>query len=154
MAPATASRRRLLRQLVTTRSVRSQSELVDLLESAGHPVTQATISRDLDAIGAVKDRAAGGTYSIPPNGADDAVDLRELARAINDFVLSLVPSASVVVVKTNPGAAHLVAGAIDRAGPPGVVGTVAGDDTLLVVAAEGVGAAAVSQSLERIGAQR
>jgi transcriptional regulator of arginine metabolism len=149
---ATASRRRVLRRLVTTRRVRSQAELVHLLGDAGHQVTQATISRDLDAIGAVKDRAAGGTYTIPPNGTDDAADRRELAKAITDFVLSVVASGNLIVVKTNPGAAHLVAGAIDRAAPNGVVGTVAGDDTLLVVADETDGGTAVARDLERRGA--
>jgi transcriptional regulator of arginine metabolism len=148
----TASRRRVLRRLVTTRRVRSQAELVDLLGDAGHPVTQATISRDLDAIGAVKDRSAGGTYTIPPNGTDAGAELRELAKAVDDFVLSVVSSANLVVVKTNPGAAHLVAGAIDRAAPEGVVGTVAGDDTLLVIAEEAAGGAAVARELERRGA--
>ena len=144
---ATESRRRLLRRLVTTRQIHSQAELADLLDEGGHPVTQATISRDLDAIGAVKDRAAGGTYTIPPNG-DRRSNRRELARAMADFVLSVVPSGNLVVVKTNPGAAHLVAGAIDRTGPSGVIGTVAGDDTLLVIAADTVGGDRVARELE------
>ena len=151
---ATTSRRQVLRRILMTRAVHSQAELVDLLDHAGHPVTQATISRDLDAIGAVKDRSAGGTYSIPANGSDGGIDRRELARALGDFVLSLVPSGTLIVVKTNPGAAHLVAGAIDRAGPDGVVGTVAGDDTLLVIADVDVGGVAVARELEGIGAQR
>jgi transcriptional regulator of arginine metabolism len=151
---ATASRRQVLRRLVSTRAVHSQAELADLLGEAGHRVTQATISRDLDAIGAVKDRSSGGTYSIRANGSDGAVDRRELARALNDFVLSLVPSGNLIVVKTNPGAAHLVAGAIDRAAPEGVLGTVAGDDTLLVIADVEVGGPALARRLERTGAQR
>jgi transcriptional regulator of arginine metabolism len=148
---ATESRRRLLRRLVTTRQIHSQAELVELLGEGGHPVTQATISRDLDAIGAVKDRAAGGTYTIPPNG-DQHSNRRELARTMADFVLSVVPSGNLVVVKTNPGAAHLVAGAIDRTGPMGVIGTVAGDDTLLVIAADTVGGDRVARELEGGGA--
>jgi len=150
----TASRRRLLRRLLTTKEVRSQAELADLLDAAGHSVTQATISRDLDAIGAIKDRATGGTYTIPANGKDATLDRRELVKTMNDFVLSVVASGNLIVVKTNPGAAHLVAGAIDRVAPDGVLGTVAGDDTLLVVADGTAGGSAIARDLERIGVAR
>ncbi len=150
---ATASRRMLLRRLVSEHRIRSQAELAALLGDAGHQVTQATISRDLDAIGAVKDRTAGGTYTIPANGHDQRAERRQLAKALSDFTLSVVSSGSLVVVKTNPGAAHLVAGAIDRSRPDGVIGTVAGDDTLLVIAAEDVGGAAVARELEHMGAE-
>ena len=148
---ATASRRRLLRRLVTTHEIHSQAELAALLDEGGYPVTQATISRDLDAIGAVKDRSAGGTYTIPANGGVNR-QRRELMKTMGDFVLSIVPSGNLVVVKTNPGAAHLVAGAIDSSGPTGVIGTVAGDDTLLVIAADTVGGEAVARELEGRGA--
>lgn len=150
---ATASRRMLLRRLVTEQHVRSQAELAALLDAAGHRVTQATISRDLDAIGAVKDRMAGGTYTLPANGRDQRAERRQLAKALSDFALSVVSSGNLVVVKTNPGAAHLVAGAIDRCRPDGVIGTVAGDDTLLVIAAEDVGGPAVARGLEHMGVE-
>jgi transcriptional regulator of arginine metabolism len=150
---ATASRRMLLRRLVTEHHVRSQAELAALLDAAGHQVTQATISRDLDAIGAVKDRMAGGTYTLPANGHDQRAERRQLAKALNDFALSVVSSGNLVVVKTNPGAAHLVAGAIDRCRPDGVIGTVAGDDTLLVIAAEDVGGPTVARELEHMGVE-
>ena len=150
---ATASRRMLLRRLVTEHRVRSQAELAALLDDAGHPVTQATISRDLDAIGAVKDRTAGGTYTLPANGRDRRAERRELAKALSDFALSVVATGNLVVVKTNPGAAHLVAGAIDRCRPEGVIGTVAGDDTLLVIAAEDVRGTSVARELEHMGAE-
>lgn len=149
----TASRRRVVRRLLATREVRSQAELAHLLDDAGHSVTQATISRDLDAIGAVKDRSAGGTYTVRPE-SDASAMRREVARAMNDFTLSVVASGNLVVVKTNPGAAHLVAGAIDRAPPDGIIGTVAGDDTLLVIADDHVGGDRVARELERMGAER
>lgn len=150
---ATASRRMLLRRLVTEHRVHSQAELAALLDDAGHRVTQATISRDLDAIGAVKDRTAGGTYTLRANGHDRQAERRQLAKALNDFALSVVATGNLVVVKTNPGAAHLVAGAIDRCRPDGVIGTVAGDDTLLVIAAEDAGGTAVARELEHMGAE-
>jgi transcriptional regulator of arginine metabolism len=154
----TAGRRRALRRILLTRDVHSQRQLAALLGAAGHRVTQATVSRDLDAIGAIKDRTSGGRYTVPdgPVGALDPATgngaRRAAGRAITDFVESIAASANLVVVRTPPGAAHLVAGAIDHAGLEGVVGTVAGDDTLLVVAAEQIGGAAVASALERMGA--
>lgn len=155
MSPATASRQRLLRRLIETRPVSSQRELVDLLGEAGHPVTQATVSRDLVAVGAVKDRSAGaaGTYVIPAiqaGGHDPASTA--LANAVAGFVEMITPSGNLVVLKTPPGAAQMVAGAVDRAGVKGVVGTVAGDDTVLVVADEILGGARVASDLEQMGA--
>jgi transcriptional regulator of arginine metabolism len=126
--------------------------MVVMLAASGHEVTQATVSRDLDAIGAVKVKLkAGGTrYEIPSAPIGDA----ELARALADFAESISTSGNLVVVRTPPGAAHLVAGAIDRATLDYVLGTVAGDDTMLVVAKEAVGGAALAAELERIGAGR
>jgi transcriptional regulator of arginine metabolism len=99
---------------------------------AGYPVTQATVSRDLAAIGAEKVHDEyGGAYAIARSTAPG------LASTIDRFVLDVVASGNVVVVRTPPGAAHLVASALDGAVVPGIVGTVAGDDTVLVVAAAG-----------------
>ena len=151
MSPMTASRRRLLRRLISEQTITNQKELVEMLEDAGHPVTQATVSRDLDALGAVKVRnGAEPHYAIPTEAAGDA----ELARALADFAGTIDSSGNLVVVQTPPGAAHLVAGAIDRAGLASVLGTVAGDDTLMVVAKEHVGGEALAAELERIGALR
>jgi transcriptional regulator of arginine metabolism len=152
VSPATAARRRLLRRFISERRVGSQQELVDLLAASGHDVTQATVSRDLDAIGAVKRKVNGGAarYEIPSEPAGD----EELARALADFVESIEASGNVVVVRTPPGAAHLVAGAIDRADLAAVLGTVAGDDTMLVVAREPTGGHTLAAELERIGAGR
>lgn len=152
MSPATASRRRLIRRFISEQDVGSQQDLVRLLDAAGHDVTQATVSRDLDAIGAVKVKLDGGgaRYEIPAVPTGDV----ELARALADFAESIVPSGNVVVVRTPPGAAHLVAGAIDRATLDDVLGTVAGDDTMLIVAKQPGGGPALAAELERIGAGR
>ena len=155
MSPETATRRRVVRRLVASEEVSSQHQLVDLLAGEGHPVTQATVSRDLEAIGAVKERGAGSArYVIPDEAPDWDEARRATSRAIAEFVESITTSANLVVVHTPPGAAHLVAGAIDHAGLDGVLGTVAGDDTLLVVAAEDLGGEALASELERIGAGR
>ncbi len=143
-----------LRNLVRERDIGRQSELVDLLRAAGYPVTQATVSRDLAAIGAVKERSNGRTrYVIPPpgNGADELSSLR---RALAEFVESIVPSGNLVVLHTPPGAAQIVASAIDHAGLASVAGTIAGDDTILAVATDESGGWRVARQLEQIGGGR
>jgi transcriptional regulator of arginine metabolism len=156
MSPGTASRRRTLRRLLDEEVVSSQHELVALLAASGHRVTQATVSRDLEALGAVKERLDDDEmrYLIPDDAAASRPGEQVAARAIAEFVESIVPSGNLVVLRTPPGAAHLVAGAVDRADLPGVVGTVAGDDTLLVVADAEVGGESLAKSLENIGAGR
>lgn len=157
MSPSTAARRRVLRRLLSERVVSSQQQLVTLLADAGHRVTQATVSRDLDALGALKDQAENGQarYLIPER-SDSAVAgraVRGAAEAIAGFVETIVPSGNLVVMRTPPGAAHLVAGAIDSADIEGVIGTVAGDDTLIVVASERTGGDRMAETLETLGAK-
>lgn len=144
-----AARRRLLREIIQSREVSNQAELVDHLAAAGFAVTQATVSRDLAVIGAERSRAEGAvryrlaTDPLPPGQ-------HVTARRIAEFAQSMVAAGNIVVVKTRPGAAHLLAGAIDQAELTGVLGTVAGDDTVLVVTPEG-DAESVRQMLERKG---
>lgn len=150
MTPDASARRRLLRRVLAERRITAQQQLVDLLADAGYMVTQATVSRDLDAIGAAKVRDENGSAayairSVP--GANETV-----ARALAEYAESIESSANLVVVRTPPGAAHLVAGAIDGARLEQVLGTVAGDDTLMVVAREEIGGEALAAELERIGA--
>ena len=158
MSPATASRRRILRRLLGELPVSSQRQLVDLLVQEGHAVTQATVSRDLEALGAVKQPSDGDAvrYSIPEDsiGSTTEAGARATERAISGFVDSIVASENLIVVRTPPGAAHLVAGAIDHADITGVVGTIAGDDTLLVIADSALGGTTVAATLENIGAER
>lgn len=158
MSPSTAARRRVLRRLLSEHAVSSQQQLVDLLADAGHRVTQATVSRDLDALGAVKDRGENGQarylISERPDSPLSGRAARGAAEAIAGFVEAIVPSGNLVVMRTPPGAAHLVAGAIDSAGIEGVIGTVAGDDTLIVVASERTGGGRMAETLEHLGATR
>lgn len=153
MSPNTASRRRLIRKLVAEANITSQAQLVAILEDEGFSVTQATVSRDLDALGAIKQKDSRGRvhYRIAA-----AVELTEaesrLRRAINDFVEEIGVSGNIVVLHTPPGGAHLVAGAIDASSLEGVLGTVAGDDTLMVVAAPDPGGVAIASKIEHIGA--
>lgn len=114
----------------------TQQEIVTELRAAGHDVTQATVSRDLQEIGAVKVRAGGMLeYRLPdevPRTTGSELMERNLRRTLRDFALDVKPADSVVVVVTAPGHASAVARAIDLAGVEAVVGTVAGDDTIFV----------------------
>lgn len=118
--------------------VTSQSQLVELLAAEDVPATQATVSRDLDELGAVKVRIAGGDtmYAIPELPSDHHVPEDHLRRVLSDWVVDVKHARNLVVLRTPPGCAHVVASALDRTGVEGVLGTVAGDDTLIVVLAE------------------
>jgi transcriptional regulator of arginine metabolism len=130
-----ASRQRALAALLRTRQVSSQARLLDLLRAQGFDATQATVSRDLEELGAMKLRAADGNlvYALPEEDAVPAVSREQLGQTIAMFLVSAVPSGNLVVLRTPPGHAQAVASAIDRSNLPEVAGTVAGDDTVLVV---------------------
>jgi transcriptional regulator of arginine metabolism len=133
-------------------AVGSQAELVELLAAEGVVATQATVSRDLEDLGAVKVRVSGGetVYAIPEVTKDRLAPEDHLRRVLGDWVVEVSHSANLVVVRTPPGSAHVVASALDRSGLEGMLGTVAGDDTILVVAAEtmsGSGLASVLSTL-------
>ena len=147
-----AARQARIVELITQHTVHSQSELLALLEADGIGTTQATLSRDLDELGAVKLRGADGgipVYVIP----DDGSPVRgieggtaRLSRLLGELLVSADASGNLAVLRTPPGAAHYLASALDRAALHDVVGTIAGDDTLLVVAREpGTGAELVER---------
>ena len=150
----TAARHRAVRSILARHVVSSQGDLVDHLADEGYDVTQATVSRDLQALGAVKARDAEGNlrYVLADGLAGGAEAEAALARALAEYAVSIVPSHNLVVIKTPPGAAHVVASAVDSSGLDGILGTVAGDDTLMIVVADAVGGSAVAEELERIGA--
>jgi transcriptional regulator of arginine metabolism len=112
------------------------------------------VSRDLDALGATKTRGADGVvhYTTTANPVALTEAEARLRKAISDFVQEIAVSGDLIVVHTPPGAAHLVAGAIDHSRMPGVLGTIAGDDTLIVVASPEAGGAEVAAKIEEIGA--
>lgn len=138
-------RRRIIRHLVADVGVASQDQIRTALEAEGFSVTQATISRDLAALGAHK--AGNGADARYVIGRPNQANL-DLASAINGFAISIRASANLVVVKTEPSAAGVVAGAIDRAALAGAIGTVAGDDTVLVIAAKPEGGAGLVKLLD------
>ena len=142
-------RQHRIARLLSDHAVGSQGQLVDLLAEEGIVATQATVSRDLDDLGAVKVRVAGGdtVYAIPELPMEQHIPETHLRRVFGEWVVDVAESGNLVVLRTPPGSAHVVASALDRTGLPGVVGTVAGDDTLLVVVAEEIGGKKMASQL-------
>ncbi|GAA4285041.1 arginine repressor [Brevibacterium daeguense] len=162
LAPATkAARQQLIVDLIRRDPIGSQSELLRRLAARGVSVTQATLSRDLLELGAVKVRGASGpVYAVPGEGGDrrlqpagegEALDAK-LPRILEELLVSATSSDNLVVLRTPPGAAQYLASALDRSVIPGVLGTIAGDDTVLVIAGEGhAGEELVDRLLELAG---
>jgi transcriptional regulator of arginine metabolism len=152
-----AARHQRVVDLLARHRVRSQGQLADLLAGEGFAVTQATLSRDLDELGAVKVRDADGQlcYAVPGEGGDltprpapDGVgDLDRLRRRCEDLLVSVDSSANIVILRTPPGGAQFLASAVDHSVLPEVIGTVAGDDTVLLVTRDPVGGAGVAAHL-------
>jgi transcriptional regulator of arginine metabolism len=157
--PATkTARQQYIVEVLSRHAVRSQTELADLLAEASIAVTQATLSRDLVELGAVRVRNTEGVlvYAVPSEGGDrtprvapnesTAVGGR-LARVCGELLVSAVASANLVVLRTPPGAAQFFASAMDHAELETVIGTIAGDDTVLVVTKEPNGGQEVADHL-------
>jgi transcriptional regulator of arginine metabolism len=158
-APHTkAARQSRIAAVLARNAVRSQSELARLLAAEGVEVAQATLSRDLEEIGAVKMRRAGvgmvyalGDEAPGPvlRALGEATEVR-VSRLAAELLVSVEASANLVVARTPPGGAHLLASAIDRAGLPDVLGTIAGDDTVLIVARDPKGGLRVAERLRHM----
>lgn len=153
MSVGKAQRQHRVARILADHAVSSQSQLVDLLAEAEITATQATVSRDLEDLGAIKVRVPGGltVYAIPEHPTEQIAPQDHLRRVLGDWVVDVVRSSDLVVLRTPPGSAHVVASAIDRSGLESFVGTVAGDDTLLVIAAEGSGADVATHLRELAG---
>jgi transcriptional regulator of arginine metabolism len=134
----------VIQRLLSDHHVSSQEHLVELLATEGLTATQATVSRDLEELGAIKVRVAGSdrpVYAVAELPKDQVVPAEHLRRVLGEWVVDIAWSGNLVVLRTPPGSAHVVASALDRTGLDGVIGTVAGDDTVLVVGGEGSGGA-------------
>jgi transcriptional regulator of arginine metabolism len=146
---AKPQRQHRIAQLLSQQGIASQGQIVELLAEEGVTATQATVSRDLDDLGAIKVRTTGGetVYAIPELPSEQLAPESHLRRVLGEWVVEVASSGNLVVLRTPPGSAHVVASALDRRGVPEVVGTVAGDDTLIVVVAEEVGGAEMANRL-------
>ena len=158
LIPLTKSaRQQKIVELLGTTEVRSQTELADLLHAAGVTVTQATLSRDLVELDAVKVRAPSGqlVYAVPGEGGDrrpvlaheSAASEARLARLCAELLVSADASANLVVLRTPPGAAQFLASALDKAELGTVLGTIAGDDTVLVISRDPAGGDALAHRI-------
>lgn len=140
-----AARRERVAELITALAVHSQAELAELLEAEGLAVAQATLSRDLDELGAIKVRDASGAlvYALPAGDGHGDLAAHRLEERISEFLVAVDRSGDLVILRTPPGGAQLLASSFDRfaavAAPTHIVGSVAGDDTILLVVREGLG---------------
>ena len=141
-------RQSAIRDVVEHEAVRSQEQLRQRLAARGFTVTQATLSRDIKELALVK-RSADGAYQ-PSAGevTSPATAIGTLGKALTEYLVSVEAAQQLVVVRTGPGQAQLLALAIDRSRLPEVVGTLAGDDTILVIGRDGKGAHAIARKLE------
>ena len=139
--PNKAQRQHRIARLLEEHRVTNQAHLVELLAADGTEVNVSTVSRDLEELGAIKVRIPGGetAYAIPEMPRDQVAPEDHLRRVLGDWVVDLARSGDLVVLRTPPGSAHVVGSAIDRAGLPDVLGSIAGDDTLLLISSEGCG---------------
>ena len=135
-----AARHARIAAIIRSVDVRSQGELGELLSAEGFTTTQATLSRDLEELGAVKVRGTDGSapvYVIPEDGAGPLRSAEQaperLRRLLRDLLTSAEASGNLVLLRTPPGAAQFLASAFDRSGLPEVMGTIAGDDTIVLV---------------------
>ena len=145
------ARQEIIKDWITQGSIHSQIEIVDRLKNSGFDVTQATVSRDLEEIGAVRGRDSQGdpNYRINQESIDEP--LSKVSRLISDVLVDVKSSGNLTVLRTPPGGAQLLASALDRASRSGtipeIIGTIAGDDTVLVVSSQADGAERNAQLL-------
>jgi transcriptional regulator of arginine metabolism len=145
-------RQQTIAKLVAMHPITSQPQLLDLLAADGISATQATVSRDLDDLGAVKVRVPGGdtVYAIPEFEPARLAPQDHLRRVMGEWVAEVRSAGHLVVLRTPPGCAHVVGSALDRSNLPSIIGTVAGDDTLLCVADEETGGPALAAMLREL----
>jgi transcriptional regulator of arginine metabolism len=145
MSNAVARRSKVI-SLIKAGKISSQRDLVRELKKAGFPVTQTTASRDLEEIGAVRSRGANGEALYSINDSDEG----SLARSMplpTDLILSVESSGNLAVVRTPPGGAQLLASSLDHSALKSIIGTIAGDDTVLVVSRKASGGAELAKEL-------
>ncbi len=145
-------RQHRITRLLETTAVTSQAQLVELLAADGVEATQGTVSRDLEELGTVKVRVPGGetVYALPELPSQQIAPEDHLRRVLGEWVVEVAHSGNLVVLRTPPGSAHVVGSALDRSGFEGILGTVAGDDTVLVVADEDLGGRTLGTRLAEV----
>ena len=157
-----SARQQLIVELLSHELVRSQGDLADLLEQRGVNATPSTLSRDLVELDAVRVRHPDGglVYAVPAEGGDrtprvapdSAAAQTRLARICRELLVAAESSANLVVLRTPPGAAQYLASAVDHTGQPDLLGTIAGDDTVLLICRDPLGGDAVAKRLMSLAA--
>ncbi|MFB3738509.1 MAG: arginine repressor [Candidatus Velamenicoccus archaeovorus] len=142
-----AKRQQAILSLVERERLASQEEIRTRLRHLGLPTTQSTISRDIEELGLARVHDHAGVRYVVPGEGDTPAPMNLLRRALQEFALSFVSANQLLVIRTPPGAANALAEAIDRANLADVAGTIAGDNTILVVPADGVAARSVERTL-------
>ena len=142
-------RQRMIADWLRDHRVGSQEELVARLSLAGITATQATVSRDLLELGAVKLKRGGSIRYVMPDQVEPGHVAEKLDRLLTEWVDAIIPAGNLIVLKTPPGSANLVANALDAAGLEEVAGTLAGDDTIFVAIADGTNPQSVADMLQR-----
>jgi len=142
-------RQRMITDWLREHRVGSQEELVARLSLAGITATQATVSRDLLELGAVKLKRGGSIRYVMPDQVEPGHAAKKLDRLLAEWVDAIIPAGNLLVLKTPPGSANLVANALDAAGLEEVAGTLAGDDTIFVAIADGSNTYTVAGMLQR-----
>ena len=144
-------RQHRIAKLLEEQGVGSQLQLVELLATEGIIATQATVSRDLEDLGAVKVRAKGGlVYAVPELAQERVAPDDHLRRVMGEFVVEIASSGNIVVLRTPPGSAHVVGSALDRSGLEDVIGNVSGDDTVMVICAESAPSSLIAGRLSEL----
>ncbi|MDP9412759.1 MAG: arginine repressor [Pseudomonadota bacterium] len=151
MTDARARRQHAIADLIRGEPIASQEEVTARLAVQGYAVTQATVSRDLDQLGAVKVKRGGSlAYALPDQLGDSDWAAGRLQRIIADWVQTVEAAGNILVLRTPPGSAHLVGAAIDQARLAEIAGTVSGDDTLLLVIRDGFAAQDVKAKIDAL----
>ncbi len=144
-------RQKAIAELIRGEPLASQEEVTGRLRDQGFPVTQATVSRDLDQMGAVKVKRGGVmTYALPDQVSESDWAARRLERILTEWVQSVEAAGNLVVLRTPPGSAHLVGLALDQARLPEIAGTICGDDTLFVALRDGVHAGLFAEHFRKL----
>lgn len=150
MTDARLRRQRAIADMIRSGPVASQEEVSARLAELGFAVTQATVSRDLEQIGAIKAKRGGVlAYALPDQLASSDWAATRLRRILDEWIQSAELAGNLVVLRTPPGSAHLVGSALDGAQLPEIAGTLAGDDTLFIAVREGHSPAQVMQRIRR-----
>ena len=147
-AVSKSQRQRMIADWLREERVGSQEDVVARLALAGLAATQATVSRDLDELGAVKIRRDGAIRYIIPDAVDPGHAAARLDRLLAEWVDAIIPAGNLLVVRTPPGSANLIASALDAGQLSDIAGTIAGDDTIFVALADGVDAHAAARRLQ------